>query len=194
MSNVSGFEAFLLWAIENQYKINLGHLIIKHMIHELHKERAPLPYRMIITQIFRHFDFDLSYEERRAILERHIMNAAWSLSFSYQGSKTTKSRSPKLATKKRKRDDNTSSEEVLESALAKSTGVKINEPASSIPKRSKYSEPRGKTPQSSTKSKGKTPKPSTESKSAKKKASVHRSERVKAFGSASAAVEKSKPT
>ena len=103
LSNVSGFEAFLLWAMENQYRINLGYLIIKHMIHELHKERAPLPYGMNITHIFRHFDFDLSYEEGKTVLEGHVMNAAWSMSLSYQGSKTTKFRSPKPSSKKRKR-------------------------------------------------------------------------------------------
>ena len=120
MSNVSGFEAFLLWAIENEYKINLGYLIIKHMIHELYKERAPLPYEMIITHIYRHFDFDLSYEVLRGVFKGHIMNATWFLSLSYQGSKTTKSRSPKPTTKKRKWDDNTSSEKVLDFTPAKS--------------------------------------------------------------------------
>ena len=54
LSNISGFEAFLLWAIEHEYKISLGYLIIKHMIHELHKEKSPLPYGMIITQIYKH--------------------------------------------------------------------------------------------------------------------------------------------
>ena len=146
------------------------------MIHELYKERASLPYEMVITRIFRHFDFNLSYEEERAVSEGHVMNAAWSLSLSYQGSKTTKSRSPKPATRKRKRDDNTSSEEALVSAPAKSTRVKITEPVSSIPKQSRYSELRGKTPQLSAKSKGKTLNPSTESKSVKKSASVSRFE------------------
>ena len=131
---------------------------------------------MVVARIFRHFNFDLSYEEGRAVSKGHVMNAAWSLSLSYQGSKTTKSMSPKPVTKKRKRDDNTILEEAPVSALAKSIGVKINEPASSIPKRSKYSEPRGKTPQSSAKSKRKTPKLSMDSKSAKKSASVQRSE------------------
>ena len=50
LSNISNFEAFLLWVVENEYKINnLGYLIIKHMIHELYKERAPIPYGMIIS-------------------------------------------------------------------------------------------------------------------------------------------------
>ena len=76
----------------------------------------------------------------------------------------------------------------------KSTGVKINEPTSSIPKHSRYFEPRGKAPQSSVKSKGKTPMPFTESKSVKKSAFVRTSERVKASGSAPPTLGKSKQT
>ena len=56
------------------------------MIHELYKKRAPLLYGMIITRIYRHFDFDLSHEVGRRVLDGNIVNATWTLTLSYQGS------------------------------------------------------------------------------------------------------------
>ena len=82
-----------------------------------------------------------------------------------------------------------SSEEAPVPTPAKSKGVTIGEPASFIPRRSRYSEPKEKAPQSSEKSKGKA---SKKPKTAKQSASVRRSERVKASGPVPRAHGKSK--
>ena len=68
---------------------------------------------------------------------------------------------------------NTSSEEIPVPTPTKSTGVRINELGNFILKRSRYSDPRRKTHQSSEEEKGKIPqKPSKKSEKAKKKNSV----------------------
>ena len=62
ISNVKGFELFMRWAIENGYKLNLGHIIMHHLIHTRTKNHVPLPNRLCITKIYKHFGGDLSKE------------------------------------------------------------------------------------------------------------------------------------
>ena len=109
------------------------------MINELHKEKAPLPYGMIITHIYRHFDLNLSHEVGRKVSDENIIDAYWTLTLSYQGSKVSKSKSPKTSTKKRKHMYDTSSKGNLDIPTTKSKGVKIKEPARVIRKIFKYS-------------------------------------------------------
>ena len=127
------------------------------MIHELHKERAPLLYGIIITCIYRYFDFNLSHEVSIRVLDGNIMNVVWTLTLSYLGSKISKWKSPKTTTKKRKRIDDTSSREDSNFPSVKSIGVKIKKSTRVIPKRFRHSDDskRKKTQQSSEKDEAK---------------------------------------
>ena len=123
------------------------------------RKKPLFPYGMIITHIYKHFDFDLSHEVGRRVSDGNIMNTAWTLTLSYQGSKVSKLKSPKIAAKKKKHTDDTSLGEDSDFPSTKSTGVKIKEYARVIPKRSRYFDDlkRKRTQQSSEKDEAKLP-------------------------------------
>ena len=62
MSQPTYVDLWLVHSILLGCKVNLGYMIIQHILRTLKSPRTILPYGMMLTTIFRHFGFDLDKE------------------------------------------------------------------------------------------------------------------------------------
>ena len=63
----------MIWAFENGHRLNLGHIIIHHLIYARTKNQIPLPCG---AKIYKHFGDDLSKEHNLMLTPRNTLNAS----------------------------------------------------------------------------------------------------------------------
>ncbi|KAL6995108.1 hypothetical protein U1Q18_005244, partial [Sarracenia purpurea var. burkii] len=74
--DVMHFRLYLMWCIENEKPLNLGHLFVDHMNHIYSRGNTALIHGMILTKVFNHFEIDLSKEKYEPFLPSHMYDLA----------------------------------------------------------------------------------------------------------------------
>ncbi|KAL6965615.1 hypothetical protein U1Q18_036671, partial [Sarracenia purpurea var. burkii] len=74
--DVMHFQVYLMWCIETEKPLDLGHLFVDHMNHIYNRGNTALIHGMILTKVFNHFEIDLRKEKFEPFLPSHMYDLA----------------------------------------------------------------------------------------------------------------------